>query len=101
MAERFKAPVLKTDVGKPTGGSNPSPSAFFHGATLAQQVASKRQVTVATAPIKTLCHFGLSMSAIFVFGLSFFGLHFTKLLDELLDRLHPILGVGLDALHNQ
>jgi hypothetical protein len=27
MAERFKAPVLKTDVGKPTGGSNPSPSA--------------------------------------------------------------------------
>jgi hypothetical protein len=27
MAERSKAPVLKTGVGKPTGGSNPSPSA--------------------------------------------------------------------------
>ena len=27
MAERSKAPVLKTGVGQPTGGSNPSPSA--------------------------------------------------------------------------
>jgi hypothetical protein len=27
MAERPKAPVLKTGVGQPTGGSNPSPSA--------------------------------------------------------------------------
>ena len=27
MAERFKAPVLKTGVGKPTVGSNPTPSA--------------------------------------------------------------------------
>jgi hypothetical protein len=27
MAERLKAPVLKTGVGKPTVGSNPSPSA--------------------------------------------------------------------------
>ena len=29
MAERFKASVLKTDVPKGTGGSNPSPSAIF------------------------------------------------------------------------
>ncbi len=28
MAERLNAPVLKTDVGQLTGGSNPSPSAI-------------------------------------------------------------------------
>ena len=33
MAERFKAPVLKTGVGKPTVGSNPSPSAQFQTPT--------------------------------------------------------------------
>ena len=29
MAERFNAPVLKTDEGNTSGGSNPSLSAFF------------------------------------------------------------------------
>jgi hypothetical protein len=29
MAERSKAAVLKTAVGQPTGGSNPSPSAWL------------------------------------------------------------------------
>ena len=32
MAEWFKAPVLKTGVGQPTVGSNPSPSAKPSGA---------------------------------------------------------------------
>jgi hypothetical protein len=31
MAEWFKAPVLKTGVGQPTVGSNPSPSAELSG----------------------------------------------------------------------
>jgi hypothetical protein len=30
MAEWTKAAVLKTAVGQPTGGSNPSPSAYYN-----------------------------------------------------------------------
>ena len=31
MAERLKAPVLKTGIGQPIAGSNPAPSAIFQG----------------------------------------------------------------------
>jgi hypothetical protein len=53
MAERFKAPVLKTDVGKPTGGSNPSPSA-------SDIIVSERTSALALSPMRSSWHRNLN-----------------------------------------
>jgi hypothetical protein len=55
MAERLKAPVLKTGDGRPSGGSNPSPSASLRS----QRSGERRLPGVAIASLRAITKRGL------------------------------------------
>lgn len=50
LAERFKASVLKTEVGKTTGGSNPSPSSITPYRSLGSMPEEQRWVVTIRRP---------------------------------------------------